>query len=59
MQVEDFTDLSKLSTEKLLKLRDVAFDYYDEMQQAEVQAWQRYQQIVNAIEERNNAEKVI
>lgn len=57
MQVEDFTDLSKLSTEKLLKLRDVAFDYYDEMQQAEVQAWQRYQQIVNAIEERNNAEK--
>lgn len=59
MQVEDFTDLSKLSTEKLLKLRDVAFDYYDEMQQAEVQAWQRYQQIVNAIEERNNAEKAI
>lgn len=57
MQVEDFTDLSKVSTEKLLKLRDVAFDYYDEMQQAEVQAWNRYQEICKAIEDRKNAEK--
>ncbi len=57
MQVEDFSDLSQVSMEKLLKLRDVAFDYYDEMQQAETQAWFRYQEILKAIEERKNAEK--
>lgn len=59
MQVEDFSDLSQVSMEKLLKLRDVAFDYYDEMQQAETQAWFRYQEILKAIEERKNAEKAV
>lgn len=59
MQVEDFSDLSKVSMEKLLKLRDVAFDYHDEMQQAETQAWFRYQEILKAIEERKNAEKAV
>uniref|UniRef100_A0AAU8GF34 Uncharacterized protein n=1 Tax=Salmonella phage vB_SEnST11_KE22 TaxID=3161173 RepID=A0AAU8GF34_9CAUD len=59
MQVEDFSDLKNLPMEKLLKLRDVAFDYYDEMEQAQTQAWFRYQEIVKAIEERKNAEKAI
>lgn len=45
MQVEDFTDLTKVSTEKLLKLRDVAQDFHDEMQQAELEAWGRLQDI--------------
>ncbi|MBL5841164.1 hypothetical protein I4U30_23145 [Enterobacter asburiae] len=59
MQVEDFTDLSKVSTEKLLKLRDVARDYHDEMQQAEVEAWNRLSDIENELKERKNAEKAV
>lgn len=59
MQVEDFTDLSKVSTEKLLKLRDVARDYHDEMQQAELEAWNRLSDIENELKERKNAEKAV
>ena len=59
MQVEDFSDLSQVSMEKLLKLRDVAFDYHDEMHHATTQAWFRYQEILKAIEERKNAEKAV
>lgn len=59
MQVEDFTDLSKVSTEKLLKLRDVARDYHDEMQQAEVEAWNRLSDIERELKERKNAEKAV
>ncbi|AFC21444.1 hypothetical protein X824_gp005 [Escherichia phage 4MG] len=59
MQVEDFTDLSKVSTEKLLKLRDVARDYHDEMQQAELEAWNRLNDIENELKERKNAEKAV
>lgn len=59
MQVEDFTDLSKVSTEKLLKLRDVARDYHDEMQQAEVEAWNRLSDIEKELKERKNAEKAV
>lgn len=59
MQVEDFTDLSKVSTEKLLKLRDVARDYHDDMQQAEVEAWNRLSDIERELEERKNAEKAV
>lgn len=59
MQVEDFSDLSKVSTEKLLKLRDVARDYHDEMQQAEVEAWNRLSDIERELEERKNAEKAV
>ncbi len=59
MQVEDFTDLSKVSTEKLLKLRDVARDYHDEMQQAELEAWNRLNDIENELKERKNAEKTV
>ncbi len=59
MQVEDFTDLSKVSTEKLLKLRDVARDYHDEMQQAEVEAWNRLSDIESELKERKNAEKAV
>lgn len=59
MQVEDFTDLNKVSTEKLLKLRDVARDYHDEMQQAELEAWNRLNDIENELKERKNAEKAV
>ncbi|UYA58216.1 hypothetical protein [Klebsiella phage DP] len=59
MQVEDFTDLSKVSMEKLLKLRDVARDYYDDMQQAEVEAWNRLSDIEKELEERKNAQKTV
>ncbi|MCC3722112.1 hypothetical protein [Staphylococcus haemolyticus] len=59
MQVEDFTDLSKVSTEKLLKLRDVARDYHDEVQQAELEAWNRLNDIENELKERKNAEKAV
>ncbi len=52
MQVEDFTDLSKVTTEKLMKLRDIAQDYYDEMQQAELEAWERLQDIIHEIVKR-------
>lgn len=59
MQVEDFTDLSKVSMEKLLKLRDVARDYHDDMQQAELEAWNRLQDIENELEERKGAKKTV
>lgn len=59
MEVEDFTDLSKVSTEKLLKLRDVARDYHDDMKQAEVEAWNRLNDIENELKERMNAEKIV
>lgn len=59
MQVEDFTDLSKVSMEKLLKLRDVARDYYDDMQQAEVEAWNRLSDIEKELEERKSAQKTV
>lgn len=52
MQVEDFTDLSKVTTEKLMKLRDIAQDYHDEMQQAELEAWGRLQDIIHEIVKR-------
>ena len=52
MQVEDFTDLSKVTTEKLMKLRDIAQDYNDEMQQAELEAWERLQDIIHEIVKR-------
>lgn len=59
MQVEDFTDLSKVSMEKLLKLRDVARDYHEDMQQAELEAWGRLQDIENELEERKGAQKTV
>lgn len=59
MQVEDFSDLKKVTTEKLLKLRDVARDYHDEMQQAELEAWNRLNDIENELKERKNAEKAV
>lgn len=59
MQVEDFTDLSKVSMEKLLKLRDVARDYYEDMQQAEVEAWNRLSDIEKELEERKSAQKTV
>ncbi|AKJ73508.1 hypothetical protein SP40_67 [Salmonella phage 40] len=59
MQVEDFSDLKNVPMEKLLKLRDVALDYHAEMEQAQTQAWCRYQEIVKDIEERKNAEKAV
>lgn len=52
MQVEDFTDLSKVTTEKLMKLRDIAQDYHDEMQQSELEAWERLQDIIHEIVKR-------
>lgn len=59
MQVEDFTDLSKVSMEKLLKLRDVVRDYHEDMQQAEVEAWNRLSDIEKELEERKNAQKTV
>lgn len=59
MEVEDFTDLSKVSTEKLLKLRDVARDYHDDMKQAEVEAWNRLNDIEQELKERMNVEKIV
>lgn len=60
MQVEDFTDLSKVTTEKLMKLRDVAQDYHDEMQSAELEAWNRLQDINHEIVKRTrDAEKAV
>lgn len=52
MQVEDFTGLSKVTTEKLMKLRDIDQDYHDEMQQAELEAWERLQDIIHEIVKR-------
>lgn len=59
MQIEDFTDLNKVSMEKLLKLRDVARDYHGDMQQAELEAWGRLQDIENELEERKGAQKTV
>lgn len=53
MQVEDFSDLSTLPVEKLLKLRDVARDNYVEAEQERIQAWDRLQDIMAEIEIRN------
>ena len=45
MQVEDFTDLNKVTTEKLMKLREIAQDYHADMQEAELEAWRRLQDL--------------
>lgn len=52
MQVEDFTDLNKVTTEKLMKLRDIAQDYHADMQEAELEAWRRLQDITHEIVKR-------
>lgn len=52
MQVEDFTDLSKVSTEKLLKLRDVAYDNYMEAEDEATKAHERLSEIRKELKER-------
>ncbi|QPI14549.1 hypothetical protein GECvBMG_gp005 [Salmonella phage GEC_vB_MG] len=59
MQVEDFTDLSKVSTEKLLKLRDVARDNYVDAEKAKSEAWKRLDDILEELEERKNVQKAV
>uniref|UniRef100_A0AAU8GEU7 Uncharacterized protein n=1 Tax=Salmonella phage vB_SEnST11_KE23 TaxID=3161174 RepID=A0AAU8GEU7_9CAUD len=60
MQVEDFSDLTKVTTEKLMKLRDIAQDYHDDMQSAELEAWNRLQDINHEIINRTrDAEKTV
>lgn len=52
MQIEDFSDLTKVSEEKLVKLRDVALDHFDDMDQAATAAWERYSEICEEISKR-------
>lgn len=59
MQVEDFSDLSKVSTEKLLKLRDVATDNLVEAQNEAVKAHKHLVDIRTELEARKNAEETI
>lgn len=59
MQVEDFSDLSKVSTEKLLKLRDVANDNLIEAQNEAVKAHKRLVDIRTELGARKNAEKAV
>ncbi|EHP9877528.1 hypothetical protein K5Y72_003074 [Escherichia coli] len=58
-KVEDFTDLSQVSTEKLLKLRDVARDNFLEAKLSAEESWQRYEDILNEIKERMNVEEAL
>lgn len=57
MEVEDFSDLKGLTTEKLLKLRDVSYDNFLESQKTMRESWDRYDQILKEIEERHNVQK--
>lgn len=59
MQVEDFSDLSKVSTEKLLKLRDVASDNLIEAQKEALKAHKRLVDIRTELGARKNAEETI
>lgn len=59
MQVEDFSDLSKVSTEKLLKLRDIARDNFVDADKAAEEAWDRFEEIVKEIKERTDVQKAI
>lgn len=58
-EVEDFTDLSQVSTEKLLKLRDVARDNFLEAKLSAEESWQRYEDILNEIKERMHVEEAL
>ncbi|ADP02401.1 hypothetical protein [Salmonella phage PVPSE1] len=58
-EVEDFSDLKKVSTEKLLKLRDVANDNYNEAHRHMTKALLHLWSIKDELELRKNAEKTI
>lgn len=58
MQVEDFSSLVNLPIEKLLKLRDVAKDHFIEVERERIDAWDRLQDILAAIEERTGGSDV-
>lgn len=58
-KVEDFTDLSQVSIEKLLKLRDVARDNFLEAKLSAEESWQRYEDILNEIKERMHVEEAL
>lgn len=53
-KIEDFTDLSMVTTEKLLKLRDVASSNAAKMNQEAADAMQRLRDILNELENRKN-----
>lgn len=58
MQVEDFSNLSKLSTEKLLKLRDVAEDNEHRIRVELTEASHRVRLIRHEIAERTYAQTI-
>lgn len=53
-KVEDFTDLTLVSTEKLLKLRDVASSNVAKINQEAADAMQRLRDILDELENRKN-----
>lgn len=59
MQVEDFSDLSKVSTEKLLKLRDVAEDNEHRLRVELTDAGHRVRLIREELGARKNAKEII
>lgn len=56
-EVEDFSDLKKVSTEKLLKLRDVASDNYNEAHRDMTKALLHLWSIKDELELRKNAKE--
>lgn len=57
MQVEDFSDLSKVTTEKLLKLRDVAEDNANRIRMELAEAAQRVWKIRQELGARTNVQE--
>lgn len=53
-KVEDFSDLTSVSTEKLLKLRDVAGSNAAKINQEAADAMQRLRNILYELESRKN-----
>lgn len=53
-KVEDFSNLSHVSDEKLLKLRDVATSNAGKLNQEAADAMQRLRDILDEIEDRKN-----
>lgn len=58
MKVEDFTDLSQVSDEKLLKLRDVATSNAARLNQEAADAMTRLREILTELDSRKETKNV-
>lgn len=59
IEVEDFTDLSKVSYDKLIKLRDVANGYYLGLKTESSMALDHYLKILKEIQSREKKDEDI